>query len=231
MMGGITKLKFLGGVSAFGSILVLMAGTVVADDRWYVSGNAGATLSPDITQTDTFAAGSVTGDADLDTGFGLSAAVGRSFGNIRVEGEISYRDNDLAEWNNISGNLTGNLFTATGPLAVDANSTSIGFMANGHYDFKTSGKWTPFVMGGLGVSRVNLDVKSVAGTAVTYDESDTVVAYQVGAGVGYALSADTSVDLSYRFFATADPTFDDGTDKVDSEYSSHNIWVGLTHKF
>ena len=40
-----------------------------------------------------------------------------------------------------------------------------------------------------------------------------------------------TVSRAYRFFGTADPEFDDGTDKVDAEYASHNIMLGVVAKF
>lgn len=52
-------------------------------------------------------------------------------------------------------------------------------------------------------------------------------AYQVGAGVGYALTPQVTLDVKYRYFATADPDFD-GT---DMEYASHNIYAGIRLDF
>ncbi len=211
--------------------VALGSAPVAAADSWYVSGNVGATFASDVSTTDTFAAGSVSADGEFDPGFGLSAALGYSFGDFRIEAELSYRENDVDQFDNISGNLTGNLFTVAGPVSTEAENTALGFMANGHYDFRNDSDWTPFVTAGVGAARVGLDVKSIGGIGVTYDENDTVLAYQVGAGVAYQIAAGTDLTMSYRFFATADPTFDDGTDKVDWEYQAHNIWVGIDHRF
>ena len=65
----------------------------------------------------------------------------------------------------------------------------------------------------------------------TYDESDTVFAYQVGAGVAYNFAPQTAVNAQYRFMGTTDPEFSDDTVAIDMEYQSHNFWVGLTQRF
>ena len=64
-----------------------------------------------------------------------------------------------------------------------------------------------------------------------YEEDDTVFAYQIGAGLGYKITPATMATLSYRYFGTSDPTFDDGVDKIEAEYKSHNIWVGFVARF
>ncbi|HCS69072.1 MAG TPA: hypothetical protein DIW51_03795 [Rhodospirillaceae bacterium] len=219
--------------------LPLLAGAVVLGlasgpayaDSWYVAGNVGLTSLSDSATTDTFAGGNVSTDIEYDSGIGLSGAIGRSFGAFRVEGEVSYRNNSSDQATDITGSLAGNLFTAAGPLAIDADMSSLGFLANAYYDFKNDSQWTPFLMGGLGIARLNFDVKSVGGASVNYDETDTVVAYQVGMGVGYQVTPETSVTASYRYFATSDASFNDSVDKVDAEYGTHNFWIGVVHQF
>jgi len=39
-------------------------------------------------------------------------------------------------------------------------------------------------------------------------EDDTVFAYQIGAGAGYAVNKNITIDLKYRYFATEDPDFE-----------------------
>lgn len=221
-------------VLAFGVLAISWVAYAVpatAADGWFVSGNAGISILDDTTVTDTFAAGNVTGDVDFDAGLGISGAVGYAFGPVRLEGELSYREHDLDQVDVKTITIAGVIFTAVGAADLGGDTSSFGFMANGYYDFDTGSKWVPFAMAGIGGARISLDVQSVGGIAVTYDESDTVFAYQAGAGIGYKVTPATTLNLSYRFFGTTDPTFDDGVDKVESEYQSHNIWVGFTHRF
>ncbi len=199
--------------------------------QWYASANAGVSILRDYDITDTFAAGNATGEVDSDNGAVFSAAVGHAWGGLRVEGEFSYRKNDLDSVRVDTITVAGVVFTALGTFDFEGDTTSYGFMANGWYDFDTGSNWVPFVGLGVGVARLNLDIQSVAGVGVTYDESDTVFAYQVGAGLGYRVTPTMTVTLSYRYFATKDPEFDDGVDKIETEYASHNIMAGLVARF
>lgn len=211
--------------------MFLMAYASSANAQWYVSGNAGVSSLKDASITDTFTGGNIIGEIDFDSGFGLSGAVGHSWGPFRLEGELSYRQNDLDQIDVQTLNIAGVVFTGLGTANLGGDTSSFGFMANGYYDFNPGGNWVPFVMAGLGGANLNIDITSVAGVAVTYDESDTVLAYQTGFGLGYKIPPDTMITLSYRFFGTSDPTFDDGTDKIESEYQSHNIWAGINVQF
>ena len=73
--------------------------------------------------------------------------------------------------------VAGAVFTALATFDLGGEYQSLGFMANGWYDFDTGGKWVPFVGAGIGAARINLEIESIGGTAVTYDECDTVFAY------------------------------------------------------
>lgn len=214
---------------------LVIAEPATAADGWYVSGNVGATILRDADITDDFTVLGVPvtgkGKSDFDTGYGLSGAIGHAWGPFRLEGEISYRKNDLDKLTVDSVAVAGLLFTGVGTFDLGGDISSFGFMANGYYDFQTGSKWVPFLMAGIGGARLNLDVTSVGGLATTYDESDTVFAYQVGAGVGYKFTPNTTGNLQYRYFGTSDPTFNDGVDKVEGEYQSHNVLVGITIGF
>jgi opacity protein-like surface antigen len=196
----LTKLAFA--ILVAGSLSVVST----AQAQWYISGNVGAAMLSDADTIVTVpGVGLATGEVEFDTGFGITGAVGYSMGAIRLEGEVSYRENDVK-----------------GVSGVDVSS--LGFMANAWYDFDTGSKWVPFVGGGIGVSQLNLDYTSA-------DDSKTLFAYQLGAGLGYEVTPKVTVNLSYRLFGTGDPkfTFPDGT--VESEYMSHNIMAGVLVKF
>ena len=215
-----------------GALLVgAFATPASAADGWYASGNVGASALQESSSKATITAGSATGDVDFDKGFGISGAIGHASGPLRLEGELSYRKNDLDQVK-VKTVLAGTvLFTASSVLDLTGDVSSLGFMANAFYDFDAGDNWAPFVMAGLGGAKINLDAETVAGAAVTYDESDTVLAYQVGAGVGYNISPKTAVNLQYRLFGTSDPEFNDGTVTIDGEYLSHNFLIGVTHRF
>ena len=78
--------------------------------------------------------------------------------------------------------------------------------------------------------------KTVVQTSKTNNWFTTVFSYvaaapQGGVGLHFDYTENTSLGLGYRFFGSSDAKFDDGTDKVKAEYSSHIISVGLVHRF
>jgi hypothetical protein len=68
--------------------------------------------------------------------------------------------------------------------------------------------------------------KTVVQTSKTIDWITTVFSFQGGVGLHFDYTENTSLGFGYRFFGS-----DDGTDKVEAEYSSHIISVGLVHRF
>ena len=218
------------GVVAFSAVTtILIAPPTHA--QWYVSGNVGAVIVPSGELTNAFTGGSLTGDIEFDTGYGISGALGHAWGPFRLEGEISYRKDDLDKIDVTSLTAAGVVFTGLGSFSLGGDLSSLGFMANGYYDFNTSGPWVPFVGAGIGGAHLNLDITSLDGVATIYDESDTVFAYQAGVGIGFKITPKIMATLSYRFFGTSDPTFDDGVEEIEAEYKSHNIWTGLIVRF
>ena len=73
--------------------------------------------------------------------------------------------------------------------------------------------------------------KTVVQTSKTNNWFATVFSYQGGVGLHFDYTENTSLGLGYRFFGSSDAKFDDGTDKVEAESSSHIISVGLVHRF
>ena len=179
----------------------------------YVSGNIGVAVLSDSDVTDSTVPG-VTIDMQSDNGLGLGVAAGYGFANnTRLEAELAYQKNDLdkAQLRGAEVNLTG-------------DTSSLGLLLNGYYDFVNKSPWTPFVSAGLGLARVDSNDMNVPGSGIANtNEDDTVFGFQVGAGVGYAVSGTVSLDVKYRYFGTSDPEFD----TTDVEYSSHNVYAGV----
>jgi OOP family OmpA-OmpF porin len=173
----------------------------------YISGNMGVTILNDSTGSDS------TDSVDLEyiPRFGITGAVGYDSLKGRVEVEIGYRTNGIDNFRMNGINV---------PISGDVTSKSV--MVNGYYDFRNQTKWSTFFGAGAGVAQVNFDADALLG-----DEDDTAFAYQFIAGIGYALSLHTSVDLSYRYFATADLSLNG----YDVDYGSHNIMIGARYLF
>lgn len=158
--------------------------------------------------------------SEHDTGFNVGAAAGYDFGMGRAELEIAYRQNDMDK------------FTLEG-ISVNAGGdvSALSFMANGYFDIHNQSPVTPYIGAGIGLARVSVNDVTVLGEKIA-DDSDTVFAYQLAAGVGWEFMPNLTLDLGYRYFATADPEFNDVEgDKFESEYKSHNLSVGLRIAF
>lgn len=191
-------------------VFALIAGIGVssASAKAYVSGNLGAVVVHDVDINDGFDTGEIT----FDTGLALTGAIGGFLGNgVRGEVELGYRANDIDEVT-IDG-------LGTASLNGDVNSLSL--MGNIFYDFAADESFSPFIMGGIGFSNVEVDVE-FAGS-----EDDTVFAYQFGLGGSFKVSPQVNLDLQYRFLGTSDPNFGG----EDFEYHTSNFLVGLRCNF
>ena len=80
----------------------------------------------------------------------------------------------------------------------------------------------------IGVGAARLDTDAVSGAGVTIPDNDTwQFAYQFGVGIGWQATKSLTVDLSYRYYATLDPKFND----IEMEYQTHNILLGIRFNF
>ncbi|MEN8123433.1 MAG: OmpW family outer membrane protein [Bacteroidota bacterium] len=194
----------------FSGLMVFSFSTIVYAEGTYFSGNIGAAVATDSDVTDQ--GGNF--EIESDTGIAFGAAVGYAYGNnIRMEAELAYQKNDIDQVN-VPG--VGSSVTAGG------DTSSYALLLNGYYDFTNNSAFTPFISAGIGYAKVEVNDFIVNGIPIGSEE-DKVFAYQVGAGVGYAISETLILDLKYRYFATADPKFD----TAEAEYASHNFYVGI----
>ena len=192
-------------VVAMAVMLGVTTGNSMAAEGAYVSGNLGLAIATDSDATDS----SGTGTFESDKGLAFGVAVGYDLGNTRIEGEIAYQKNDLDK---IS-------IPGFGSAAIEGDTSSTALLLNGYYDFKNESALTPFISAGLGFAKVEVSAITVPGVGpITTSSDDTVFAYQIGAGVGYAVSEKISLDVKYRYFATSDPDFD-GTEVEICRYS------------
>ncbi|MBL8530443.1 MAG: porin family protein [Hyphomonadaceae bacterium] len=185
---------------------------------------------------------------EFDTGYTVSAAIGRRFSNgLRGEIELAYQNNDVDTHNNvqaagipldtqdvgvlISGaprqGATVGAVVADGRGSIDTTF----LMANLYYDFPQYGAFTPYVGGGLGVGFVNVEY-APSGVGIV-DDDDTVFAYQAVAGASYALNDNMALFAQYRYRATEDV----GTEvdlfpaSLDVENRASVIEAGLRFNF
>jgi len=192
-----------------------------ADRGMYVSGNLGLTILSD--SDNVYSVPAFNFETSYDPGFNIGGAIGYNFGSARAEAEIAYHSNDVDE------------FSVGGfGIPADGTASAISFMANGYYDFHSANSSVvPYLGGGIGFANVNLDV-SIFGLEVV-DDSATVFAYQVMAGLGFNINPTTTLTAGYRYFATSDPEFNDSSGipptNFDSEYQAHEFNFGVRIAF
>jgi opacity protein-like surface antigen len=199
----------------FGLLSLAVASSCFAGT--YFAGNIGIVAVSDaaITSPEWTATGWTDAEISFDNGVGLSLAVGSTISDIvRAEGEFSYRKNDL---DSLSYNDSG--VPVTNPISGDEGK-AMSLMGNVFVDIKNDSAITPFLGLGLGFAKIELEAGGES-------KDDTVFAYQIILGTGFKVNDSTSIDVSYRYFATADPDFD-GT---EIEFATHNFMAGVRLSF
>jgi len=117
---------------------------------------------------------------------------------FRTDVTVSYRDN-MADLDTFD-NLAGTRFNVTDGRHNTSNITT---MLAGYVDpFAAlkidTGNFSPYLQAGVGWARNTTKSSRIAVTVLDGKTSDEL-AWQVGAGLNYALSDNWKIDLSYRF--------------------------------
>jgi opacity protein-like surface antigen len=104
-------------------------------------------------------------------------------------------------------NLTGKKTTGSSPVLTDKNIMNhYGIFGNIYYDILTGGKINPFIMGGIGFMRTEVEDRvtitpltpPATSTAGKNKGSRSKLAYQIGGGFAYHLSSSIDVELGYK---------------------------------
>ena len=189
--------------------------------------------------------------SEYDTGFKVAGVVGYEFGGgLRVEGELFFARAEVTKVTYKGVNAGGNQLPITVDVPISGTADQLGGFASVWYDIATGSDWIPYVGGGLGFIRVdqgNLEHDSnglaeaiarmplPAGTVPEISTIDTVLAYHFGAGVGYRLNANVTLQAGYRFQAASDLEFDAsnaaGSVKVESGLRAHFLEIGVRYRF
>lgn len=158
--------------------------------------------------------GSKSGDLSYDDGEAYSYAHGLDLGCFRLEGEIGYQKNDFDSFE-------------PGGIAAEGDLSILSLLANGYYYCEIGdSRIVPIISAGVGAASVEYE-DDLGG----FSESDIVLAYQVGAGLGVKVSPTVTVNAMYRYFSTQDASFQEAGDDIELDISSHNILVGLKVNF
>lgn len=216
------------GVASF-ALLFAPALVMAAENAPYIGLYGGLNLQDDAD----ISANGVSGEADTDSGYVFGGTLGYAFHpgamwSVRTELDIGYRENDIES---LSGTIAG---LGSGSISnVDGDISIFSGLVNVWWDYN-AGRFTPYFGGGIGAANVSVNDVSVFGVGVA-DDSETVLAYQFGAGLAYAISDSMDISFDYRYFATDDAELSAsaalGGGEFDIDTGNHSIMLGLRHSF
>lgn len=161
----------------------------------------------------------------------LGAAAGYEFKqDIRAEIEYMYRTNYQHDKKP----------TTSGTYDVEQDLTTHTVMLNVFYDFRNDSKFTPFIMAGAGLAIHESDnsVNELLGLFVEYEGREvtkTDFAWNVGAGVGYAINEHLTADVLLRYIDMGKARWENVA-PIDEAHSVANmtateVTFGLRYKF
>lgn len=111
---------------------------------------------------------------------------------VRAEIEYAIRTNSETEWDSKD---FGDLVTLKGQWNLQT------LFLNAYWDFHNDTAFTPYIGGGVGMgfiqSKYEMEIAGLGSDS--YNETNTVFAWNAGAGVAYAITDNLSADLAYRF--------------------------------
>ena len=219
------------------ALLVAGAAGAQTDERdnsgWYGGVQVGAVITGDVVdESGTWFSGDdpYSYDTSLSThpGFGAGAFAGYKipFG-FRFEFELTYRRNGFDELSDYS-----EFWSTDDQRAIDGDISSLSYMGNVWYEHDFGAGWMPYVGFGLGAATKFLDCGSDDCLGLDRRaDGETDFAFQLGAGLAYALTSKMVVSLDYRYFDSIEVDFDIFNVLEDFDYANHNIALGFRRHF
>ena len=137
----------------------------------------------------------------FDSSAAWNGAVGYNFGSYRLEGAVGYENHNYKS-----------------PSVDDISLLTV--MANGYYDINTDSKITPYLMVGAGIADVDVSWST---------KSMTSFVWQVGAGVGFKVDDNITLDLGYRYIKPEglDCPYEGNSVSLNSQH----IMAGIRYQF
>lgn len=198
-------------------------------------------------------------------GFRIAGVVGYYvLPNLRIEGELFYGFARVKKTVYSGTSFTGpnpqnpqESVTTSVPGKINqpikGNTKMLGAMVNAWYDIPLDSDWSPFIGGGIGVFHTDfgslrwnpddlcigiantLGQPAQPGCGIRPADEDTVLAFQVGGGIGYRWTDATTLQFSYKFQMAPGLQFDGKNQVTDfntkTDMKIHLFEVGLRYKF
>lgn len=200
---GMAALLCLGTTSAFS-----------AEPGVYFTGNLGLVMPMDEEADE----GGINYEVSYKEAIYVSGTIGYDFGNnVRLELEVAY------------ANIEGDEISASDGVSSarvdisDANVSTLLVTAGAYYDFQVGGSFKPYIGGGAGFARTDMDDFTAGG--VTFEgDSDTNLAAFAEAGLGVGITESVDIVPAYRFL-----WINNGDEFEDSK--AHILKVGARFRF
>ena len=154
---------------------------------------------------------------------GGGLAIGYDFNRqfqVPVRAELEY-----AAFSEVKGSKSGN-FGTNGSWSAKQKLQVQTLFLNAYYDFHNSTSFTPYIGAGIGMAFLNTKGSFMGDDGVdprvsesTGSKTVTNFAWNVGAGVGYDINENFTIDLGYRFagLGEAKTKWSTVSDGVDTE--------------
>ncbi len=175
------------------------------------------------------------GSLDLlmnNPGYVFGATVGADWGNhIRTEVELSHARWSSDKYHSYATSDGGHSGTHDGSSSVSATY----LLGNVWLDLNQGSRITPYLGGGAGIGWANVNI--FPGESFEDNFNSTGFAFQIGAGVRFAVNDHFMIDAGYRFKDIVGLNYDpvDHVSSIDSlsdtSLASHNFQIGLTYSF
>lgn len=177
------------------------------------------------------ASGGSGSESSFKDGYNVSIAYGRRLVDwLSAEIEIGYMHMDADEMKLINRGTTIN---------DDGKDEHLYGMINLRVDWRNASSLTPYIGGGLGMTKATLENKFVwpgSGNQITRDSDDTAFAYQAFLGVLWEFADSWGLELRGRYFGSNDREHDNhsaGT-ATTLDVDGSQIWIidlGLNFAF
>ena len=194
------------------AVLTVPMTSMAVDNSFYIKANLGIGMALD-SDIDNMPNNAGSAMITYDSGMLGSAAAGYDFaGPMRTDVEYIWQKNDVDTL--LYKNQYGNF--------AEGDFTTQTLMVNGYYDIKTGSPWTPYIGGGIGWAKLDLNTPGLPTS-----DYDDAIAYQVIGGVAYDVTSQLSIDAQYRFMGTSDATISG----ADYNLTTNNVVLGIGYSF